>query len=206
MGESENTLFDNVISHQDRISWHRPITHKLGDAEQNRLTELINKSNSIEEFRNTYNSIDFVNLREEQIITMADSNFWQWSILWVQNLKLGDDAARYFNHLRKIWISFFKRLSEKAQANEIILSKEWERRVRVMALHCLPMDKANALYMLRSPWYSDPERKPTDIAAFTYSDPSRSRKIVYLLQFFELRGLVGIMEYLVDEFELPMDI
>ena len=123
---------------------------------------------------------------------------------WAKSLRdnLYDTNAIYINDCRRIWIYFYKRLSKFTSLKEINLSDSWYRKVRTMLVYCLPLDKANALYHLRIPWYRDPRSKPEGIAENTR--PTQSQKIHYLIEHFRLDTDPEIEPHLIPEFYLEV--
>ena len=61
-----------------------------------------------------------------------------------------------------------------------------------MLIHCLPLDRANALYNIRIPWFQEKERQyslnPVD-------EPSINKRLVYLVNLFGFKE-TAIIEYL----------
>ena len=176
---------------------------RLTDEIKERIILQIQECQTDEQFRNFHDSQYFTVLRQELINRMAGLDFWQWSVLWAESLHNGDEEATYSNDLRRIWVLFFKKLSRFAQVNKINLDARWEHRVRTMLVHCLPMDKANALYNLKRPWYGEGDEVPIWLI-----NPrnTQSSKIRFLIKYFELFGAHDIAPFLTPVFELPVQI
>ena len=123
-------------------------------------------------------------LRKDAI---SQGNAESYYKLWAQNLSENDIIAREINDCRRVWLFFFYCLVEQCRDLESeVMRNRFAHETRTMMIHCLSLERSNALYNLKIPWFHAADQFPLHYCAIDIY-PSINKRLVNLLELFQFQ-------------------
>ena len=155
-----------------------------------KLYEKITALNKFEEFNEFHKSSFSLKEVREYIISltlsMSEEELSMFYENWAQSLHINDSRAKFINDCRRIWLFFGYSLVNKCRNSveeEMQIRTRFRREIRLMLIHCLPLDRANALFNMRIPWFHEGDRQ---YFVNTTYEPSINKRLVYLMNLLEI--------------------